>query len=76
MSENFEQLTGYKATDILESRRITITDIAHPNDRIYLLTTFWKQLEAMESISGFTTTARSLWMKPRGSASSTGSFST
>jgi diguanylate cyclase (GGDEF)-like protein/PAS domain S-box-containing protein len=70
MSENFEQLTGYKATDILESRRITITDIAHPNDRIYLLTTFWKQLEEEETFSIYYRILRSdgeyIWVHDNG----------
>jgi len=51
VSENFETLTGYKVKDILGNHRITITDIAHPEDRVYLLTTFWKQIEEQETFS-------------------------
>jgi len=51
VSDNFERLTGYKAKDILGSHRITITDITHPDDRVYLLTSFWKQLEEVGSFS-------------------------
>ena len=70
MSENFEQLTGYKATDILESHRITITDITHPDDRIYLLTSFWKQLEEEEAFSIYYRILRSdgeyIWVHDNG----------
>ncbi len=45
VSDNFEQLTGYSPKDILGNQNITITDITHPEDRVFLYTTFWKQLE-------------------------------
>ncbi|HPJ26718.1 MAG TPA: diguanylate cyclase, partial [Synergistaceae bacterium] len=51
VSDNFEQLTGYNPKDILNNSRINITDITHPEDRIFLLTAFWKQLEERGTFS-------------------------